>query len=56
MVINVPAYIALPYCTLNIYYDAAALVAVALRFSEPWAWPVAFGKFREAYTVRRFWR
>ena len=56
IVFNVAAYMALSYCTLNIYYDAIALLAVVFGLSESKDWPVAFGKWRDAYTVRRFWR
>ncbi|EKM52834.1 uncharacterized protein PHACADRAFT_176840 [Phanerochaete carnosa HHB-10118-sp] len=56
MLPNVTAYMAISYCTLNIYYDATAIFAVAFGFSRAKDWPVVFGRWREAYTVRRFWR
>ncbi|GJE95599.1 membrane bound O-acyl transferase family-domain-containing protein [Phanerochaete sordida] len=43
------------YATFNIAYDATALAAVATRCSAPAAWPAAFGRWADAYTVRRFW-
>lgn len=45
----------LSYCAISITYDIYGIVSVTLRISEPPEWPVAFGKWREAYTVRRFW-
>lgn len=56
MAFNVAAYMSMSYCTLHITYDATALLAVALRLSEPEYWPVITGRFRDGYTVRRFWR
>lgn len=56
MVTNVIAYMTMCYSGLNIYFDVAALLAVALGLSEPQYWPVVYGSWKEAYTVRRFWR
>lgn len=52
---NVVAYSSMLYYTLNVSYDALALFGVALRLSEPTYWPLPFGRWRDAYTVRRFW-
>lgn len=52
---NVVGFVAMSYCTINMTYDALALVSVALGLSEPKYWPVPFGKWRDAYTIRRFW-
>ncbi|GJE95597.1 membrane bound O-acyl transferase family-domain-containing protein [Phanerochaete sordida] len=43
------------YTGYNIVYDALSLAAVASGCSEPNAWPVSFGRWTDAYTVRRFW-
>ena len=48
-------YVTTCYIRLNLAYDAFAAVVVALRLSEPRQWPVTFGRWRDAYTVRRFW-
>ncbi|EKM57183.1 uncharacterized protein PHACADRAFT_119470 [Phanerochaete carnosa HHB-10118-sp] len=53
--LSVAAYMTRAYCMLNIPYDLFALVSVACRISEPMYWPVVFGQWRDAYTVRRFW-
>ena len=45
----------LSYCAMSIMYDVYGIVSVTLRISEPPEWPVVFGKWREAYTVRQFW-
>lgn len=54
-VLNVLAYMGKSYGMLNMGYDGMALVSVAFGFSEPKYWPVVFGRWRDAYTVRRFW-
>ena len=54
-VLNVAAYMGRSYSMLNLGYDATALVLVALGLSEPKSWPVVFGRWRDAYTIRRFW-
>ncbi|KIP09829.1 hypothetical protein PHLGIDRAFT_22648 [Phlebiopsis gigantea 11061_1 CR5-6] len=54
-VINIVAFMARSYSTLNMGYDLMALVSVALGLSEPKYWPVSHGKWRDAYTIRRFW-
>ena len=43
------------YGTVAVLYDALALASVALGLSESRVWPAAFGRWRDAYTVRRFW-
>jgi hypothetical protein len=40
---------------LNLLYIALGLVSVGTGLSEPNLWPDAFGKWTDAYTVRRFW-
>ncbi|GJE93178.1 membrane bound O-acyl transferase family-domain-containing protein [Phanerochaete sordida] len=53
--LSVVAYMTRAYCMLNIPYNFLAVVAVVLRVSEPKYWPVPFGRWKDAYTVRRFW-
>ena len=52
---NCLAWYGMQYCTLNMLYDTLAIVTVALGILEPKRWPVMFGKWRDSYTVRRFW-
>ena len=55
LVFNCFWFIAGAHCIGIVLYESVALMAVALGMSEPRVWPVAFGKWRDAYTVRRFW-
>lgn len=52
---NVVGYCTLSYTSLNMTYDVLAFLGVAAGLSEPKHWPVPFGRWRDAYTVRRFW-
>ncbi|TDL14895.1 hypothetical protein BD410DRAFT_857209 [Rickenella mellea] len=36
-------------------YTLASVVAVALRITEPSEWPAIYGRWSDAYTLRRFW-
>lgn len=36
-------------------YTAASVVAVILQITEPSEWPAIYGRWSDAYTVRRFW-
>ncbi|THH15923.1 hypothetical protein EW146_g4633 [Bondarzewia mesenterica] len=36
-------------------YTAASVVAVALHITEPSEWPALYGRWSDAYTLRRFW-
>ncbi|EKM57260.1 uncharacterized protein PHACADRAFT_93295 [Phanerochaete carnosa HHB-10118-sp] len=56
MLLNVIACTVIFSCTLNLYYNAPALIAVAFRISRLKDWPVVLGRWREAHTVRQFWR
>ena len=53
--LNVLAYTTKSYCMINILYDLLALLAVGTGCSAPACWPPPFGRWRDAYTVRRFW-
>lgn len=54
-VINISSFMTRSYSMLNLSYDALALISVASGFSELKYWPNVFGRWRDAYTVRRFW-
>ncbi|KAI6106359.1 membrane bound O-acyl transferase family-domain-containing protein [Pisolithus thermaeus] len=43
------------YTGLNWMHSALAVVAVGTTLHEPQSWPPPFGKWKDAYTVRRFW-
>ena len=53
--LNVVGYMAMSHCTFNMTYDVIGLLAVATGYSEPKYWPVPFGRWRDSYTIRRFW-
>lgn len=44
------------YLQLDAAYHALATVSVGLDLSEPWEWKPFMGTFRDAYTIRNFWR
>ncbi|EPQ55828.1 hypothetical protein GLOTRDRAFT_105750 [Gloeophyllum trabeum ATCC 11539] len=54
-VVNIVAWMTLPYGTMNMNYAALSAVCVALGLSEPRYWPDLFGAWSDSYTVRRFW-
>ena len=54
-VASILAFMCRAYSTQNMAYDLMALVSVALGVSEPKYWPVSYGRWRDAYTIRRFW-
>lgn len=43
-------------CVQGGVYHIFALLAVSCKVSEPRDWPPLFGSYREAYTLRRFWK
>ncbi|PCH37581.1 hypothetical protein WOLCODRAFT_140944 [Wolfiporia cocos MD-104 SS10] len=43
------------YAFLALYYALFATVSVTIGLSEPQDWPAVFGKWSDAYTIRRFW-
>ncbi|KAA1478062.1 hypothetical protein DENSPDRAFT_875553 [Dentipellis sp. KUC8613] len=53
--INVIAYMATPYSILNLQYNVCSVVAVLVGYSDPADWPDLFGKWADAYTIRKFW-
>lgn len=44
-----------PYGMLNILYHTVGIVSVTLHLTAPEDWPDVFGRFADAYTVRRYW-
>ncbi|KAI6035007.1 hypothetical protein F5J12DRAFT_932230 [Pisolithus orientalis] len=43
------------YAGLNWTYSLSAVILVGSSLHEPRSWPVPFGKWKDAYTIRRFW-
>lgn len=43
------------YTSLNWTYSLVAMIAVGTTLHEPRSWPAPFGKWKDAYTIRRFW-
>ncbi|KAI6034493.1 membrane bound O-acyl transferase family-domain-containing protein, partial [Pisolithus microcarpus] len=43
------------YTSLNWMYSLVAMIAVGTTLHEPRSWPAPFGKWKDAYTIRRFW-
>lgn len=54
--VNVAAYMIPSYSVTNISYWILGIVFVTLHLSEPHQWPDVFGRWSDAYTVRRYWR
>ena len=52
---NVVGFFAMTYSTINMVYDVLAFVSVAIGYCEPDQWPVTFGRWKDSYTIRRFW-
>lgn len=42
------------YTSLNWTYSLVAMIAVGTTLHEPRSWPAPFGKWKDAYTIRRF--
>ncbi|KAI0344772.1 hypothetical protein BDW22DRAFT_1090336 [Trametopsis cervina] len=53
--LNLVARLTVAWGMFNIPYDWLSLACVASGFHEPQDWPDTFGKWSDAYTVRRFW-
>jgi len=43
------------WCALSIAHTSCSIVFVASGLSTPDSWPDTFGKWRDAYTLRRYW-
>ncbi|KAH7908862.1 membrane bound O-acyl transferase family-domain-containing protein [Hygrophoropsis aurantiaca] len=52
---SILAWGAMLYSTLNLAHSLFAAVSVALGLSEASSWPPLFGRWEDAYTLRRFW-
>ena len=50
------AYMGRAYALVVLFYELSAFVAVSSFLSETRYWPAYMGRWRDAYTVRRFWR
>lgn len=48
-------YLVFYYCMGVIIHSLMAALAVSCTSSEPSSWPNFFGKWEDAYTIRRFW-
>ena len=48
-------WLVMTYAILKLYYVLGSLLAVALGISRPEVWPDTFGKWEDAYTLRRLW-
>ncbi|KAI5980353.1 hypothetical protein EDC04DRAFT_3152737 [Pisolithus marmoratus] len=53
--INVTLLLWGTYAGLNRVYSVVAVIAVGTGLHEPRLWPPPFGKWKDAYTIRRFW-
>ena len=40
---------------IAMHYSLLAAIFVAVGFSQPCDWPEVYGRWSDAYTVRRFW-
>ncbi|KAF8999436.1 membrane bound O-acyl transferase family-domain-containing protein [Cyathus striatus] len=54
-VLNTALHAAHIWSYMSFGYTAASVLAVALNVTEPSDWPAIYGKWSDAYTVRRFW-
>ncbi|KAI6112837.1 membrane bound O-acyl transferase family-domain-containing protein [Pisolithus sp. B1] len=43
------------YAMLTCMHCVAAVLAVGLNLNKPQAWPQLFGRWKDAYTIRKFW-
>ncbi|KAI5988125.1 hypothetical protein EDC04DRAFT_2507158, partial [Pisolithus marmoratus] len=53
--INVTLLLWGTYAGLNRVYSVVVVIAVGTGLHEPRLWPPPFGKWKDAYTIRRFW-
>ena len=54
--VNVIAYLVPSYCMQVVTYQSIAIFCIIFRISEPRAWQDLYGRWTDAYTVRRYWR
>jgi len=43
------------YAGFTCFHSVLAVVAVGTGLHEPRLWPGPFGRWKDAYTIRRFW-
>lgn len=55
LIFNCAFFMFMAHLVINIPYETVSLISVALGLSKPSVWPVTFGRWRDAYTIRRFW-
>ncbi|KZT01306.1 uncharacterized protein LAESUDRAFT_731292 [Laetiporus sulphureus 93-53] len=53
--INIFVRLSSPVALIGLQYALLAAIVVALGISEPGDWPDMYGRWSDAYTVRRFW-
>ncbi|KAH7882352.1 membrane bound O-acyl transferase family-domain-containing protein [Phlebopus sp. FC_14] len=53
--LSIAAFVGQTYAVANFLYFFLASVSVAMGLYEPRLWPDIFGRWRDAYTIRRFW-
>ncbi|KIM90059.1 hypothetical protein PILCRDRAFT_812871 [Piloderma croceum F 1598] len=52
---NIIAYMGRIYCSFQLQYSLLSVLCVAIGFYEAKDFPPVFGRWRDAYTLRRFW-
>ncbi|KAH7904732.1 hypothetical protein BJ138DRAFT_1166049 [Hygrophoropsis aurantiaca] len=52
---SIVAWGAMTYSSLNVVHSLFAVVDVALGLSEVSSWPQSFGRWKDSYTLRKFW-
>ncbi|KAA1468428.1 hypothetical protein DENSPDRAFT_927349 [Dentipellis sp. KUC8613] len=52
---NVASMMSTGYAMINVHYSLCAVLAVGAGLSGTDAWPDMFGRWADAWTVRRFW-
>ncbi|OAX40700.1 hypothetical protein K503DRAFT_687010 [Rhizopogon vinicolor AM-OR11-026] len=54
-VLGCAVYLVFQYCMGVVVHALIVIMVVSCTSSEPSSWPNAFGKWEDAYTIRRFW-
>lgn len=52
--LNIVAWMLTPYAGIRLQYYLISAISVMLGLSMPADWPAPYGRWSEAYTVRRF--
>ena len=53
--VNIIAYMARVYCSVQLQYTLLGAFCVTIGFYDAKDFPPLFGRWRDAYTLRRFW-